>query len=220
MKRIRRLPIAPRLPATAAAGVAYGVPPETFDWQLAAEGFPPNADGDPPRAEQDVRPAPPPVGSALPANATDAGRIVVMAEVADTMWFGGQCPRCDWECTPRYDGNNRTLTLRGVVILSLSPQAKNLHAVLMALQAAGWAPWVSLPLNDRPGGYSAQRLYDAVSGLNNHAGQLYVDFHSEGNGVHWNYRDPVGPYAPRQISLPRTIGVRRKTREKSGRKPR
>jgi hypothetical protein len=96
---------------------------------------------------------------------------------------------------PAYDIDTRELSVSGVVILRLPVQARNLAAVLTALEQSGWKPRVPKPLNGRPDGAEPQHLADAVYGLNHH--QSLIEFRTDGGAIRWEWRVPTPqPYPP------------------------
>lgn len=87
---------------------------------------------------------------------------------------------------PHYDIDLRELSVAGVVILRLPVQARNLAAVLTALQQGGWKPRVAKPLNGRPGGNDHHHLAIVAYKLNGR--QSLVEFHADDGAVRWIWR--------------------------------
>jgi hypothetical protein len=98
---------------------------------------------------------------------------------------------------PHYDIDTRELSVAGVVILRLPVQARNLAAVLTALEHSGWKPRVARALHSRPHN-NRHNLGVAAYSLNQR--QTLIDFHADGGGMRWNWRadSPSAPTAGHQ----------------------
>lgn len=115
---------------------------------------------------------------------------------------------------PHYDIESRELSVAGVVILRFPVQARNLAAVLAALELSGWKLRVPKPLNGRPDGDEPQHLADAVYSLNQR--QTLIEFHADGGALRWEWRPKAKTtrHSSQQgKSTPQARRVRQKNRE-------
>lgn len=84
---------------------------------------------------------------------------------------------------PHYDMETRELSVAGTVILCLRLQARNLTAVLSALELSGWKARVKRPLNGSPGGNDHHHLANAALSLNHH--QNLIEFSTDDGAICW-----------------------------------
>jgi hypothetical protein len=87
---------------------------------------------------------------------------------------------------PHYDIDLRELSVSREVILRLPVQARNLAAVLTALELSGWKSRVGKPLNGRPDGDDPCHLAGAAYSLN--LRQTLIEFHADDGAILWEWR--------------------------------
>jgi hypothetical protein len=79
---------------------------------------------------------------------------------------------------PQFDSMTGELTFRGELIREYAKRAKNVVAVLNALETACWPRCIGDPL---PGGKNAERINNTVRSLNR--GLMGIKFHAGGDGM-------------------------------------
>ncbi len=99
---------------------------------------------------------------------------------------------------PQYDMDLRELSVAREVILRLPVQARNLAAVLTALELSGWKSRVRKPLNGRPDGDDPCHLAGAAYSLN--LRQTLIDFHADDGAILWEWRSSTK--SPRRDASP------------------
>jgi hypothetical protein len=74
------------------------------------------------------------------------------------------------------------LSLAGVVIRKVSPQAKNVQLILDAFEEDRWAPHIDSPI---PGGANSRRLGEAVCSANKGLSAIRLFCDGRGAGIQW-----------------------------------
>jgi hypothetical protein len=97
-------------------------------------------------------------------------------------------PSVPAQILPHYDIDARELNVAGVVVLCLPVQARNLAAVLSALQLSGWNRRVARPLSNSRGGNDPHHLANVALRLNRH--QEMIDFRTDDGAICWRWRVP------------------------------
>lgn len=82
----------------------------------------------------------------------------------------------------RYDCESRELFLNDSLVFRLRPIARNLHTVLKTFEDHLWTNRIPCPFEDLPSSRRAQRVRDAVHGLNSLQESCQIAFHSDHKG--------------------------------------
>lgn len=91
---------------------------------------------------------------------------------------------------PCWDAGRRELWFRGRLVKRYLRPAPSQEAILAAFEEEGWPPHIDDPLPSRPGEDPADRLHEAVRGLNRAQARALLHFRCDGHGqgVVWEPR--------------------------------
>jgi hypothetical protein len=86
---------------------------------------------------------------------------------------------------PDWQGKGRTLLLRGHIVKHFGRTSADAQAILDALQASGWAPFIDNPLPRIPGRSHKRHLHDVIENFNRRLDCPLLKLRRNGDRIGW-----------------------------------